>query len=252
MRNFVVNEIFYEVFENLPRQGPGTTEATQKAFNLTNLDANRIQVLDIGCGTGASTITLAKLINGQIIAMDNHQPYLDELAEKARKAFLSDKILYKNTDMANLVFKENQFDLIWAEGSIYIIGFANGLQKIKFFLKPNGYAVFSDMNWFKDIPPPELVQFFANECPDMISVKKNLKLIKNKGYQVIHYFKLDESAFWDPYYKPLENRLSIMREKYADNKDALNVIKEVQFEIDLYRKYSDYYGYTFYIMKNSK
>lgn len=72
-----MNEIFYEVFDNLPRQGPGTTEATQKEFNLTNLVANRIRVLDIGCGTGASTITLAKLINGRIIETDNYQPYLD-------------------------------------------------------------------------------------------------------------------------------------------------------------------------------
>lgn len=112
--------------------------------------------------------------------------------------------------MTNLVFKENQFGLIWAEDSIYIIGFANGLQKIKSFLKPNGYAIFSDMNWFKDIPPPELVKFFAKECPDMISVEKNIHLIEDKGYQLIHYSKLDESAFWDPYYIPLENRLLIM------------------------------------------
>ena len=247
-----MNEIFYEVFDNLPRQGPGSNEATQKAFASTNLENKKIQVLDIGCGTGAQTITLAKLINGQIIATDNYQPYLDLLTDRANKDNLSDKIICKNMDMGKLKFEENQFDLVWAEGSIYIISFAKGLQSVKPILKFSGYAVFSDMNWFKENPPEELAQFFANECPDMISPGENIKLIENNGFKVIDSFRLNESAFLDPYYDPLEKRLMMLRGKYANNEDALTIFEEVQLEIDLYRKYSDYYGYTFYIMKNFK
>ena len=37
--------------------------------------------------------------------------------------------------------------------------------------------------------------------------------------------------------------------KYTNNKEALTVIEEEENEIELYRKYSDYYGYEFYIMQ---
>lgn len=245
-----MDEIFYEVFDTMPRLGPGSTEATQRAFRATGLGSNRIQVLDIGCGTGAQTMVLAKIINGQIIATDNYQPFLNTLTNQARAEKLSDKIICKNMDMAKLEFNEYIFDLIWAEGSIYHIGFGDGLRKIKSFLKPNGYAAFSDMNWFKANPPEELADFFANECPDMVSVEDNINLIENNDYTLIDSFRLDVSTFWDPYYTPLEKRLIVMREKYADNKEALAMFEEIQLETDLYRKYSDYYGYTFYIMQN--
>jgi len=43
------------------RQGPGSDEETLRALDLTRLDRNaEIQVADIGCGTGASTLTLAR------------------------------------------------------------------------------------------------------------------------------------------------------------------------------------------------
>ena len=247
-----MNEIFYKIFDNLPRQGPGNVKATQKAFASTNLGPKEIQILDIGCGTGAQTITLAKEINGKIIATDNYQPYLELLTSKSKKEKVSDKIICKNMDMGKLDFKQDQFDLIWAEGSIYIISFRKGLHAVKPTLKSKGYAVFSDMNWFKENPPTELKQFFDNECPDMVSVEENIILIKECGYEIIDTFQLEESGFWDSYYTPLENRLVLMRNKYRDNEEAKAIIEDVQFEIDLYRKYSQYYGYTFYIMQNIK
>jgi len=97
-----MNDIFFEIFDELPRQGPGTHKATQKAFRLTNLWSKAIQVLDIGCGTGAQTLTLAKLIKGKIIATDTHQPYLDQLSQKAKQENLSDKIICKNMNMGKL------------------------------------------------------------------------------------------------------------------------------------------------------
>jgi len=247
-----MTEIFFEIFDNLPRQGPGSEEATKKAISIINPGNANFEILDIGCGTGAQTLVLAENLNGQITATDTYQPYLDLLSEKADREGLAAKILCQNMDMAKLNFDMNRFDLIWAEGSIYIIGFANGLQKIKPFLKPGGYAVFSDMNWFRPDPPEELGKFFENECPFMVSVEKNKKMILENGYELIGSFQLSENDFLDPYYNPLESRLIQLRKKYPDNEEAAAVIEEVQLEIDLYRKYHAYYGYTFYIMKNIK
>ena len=41
----------------------------------------------------------------------------------------------------------------------------------------------------------------------------------------------------------------MLREKYADNSDAQAELDAVENEIELFRKYSDYYGYMFYVMK---
>jgi hypothetical protein len=40
-----------------------------------------------------------------------------------------------------------------------------------------------------------------------------------------------------------------IKQKYSNNKKALAVIEEEETEIELYRTYSDYYGYVFYILQ---
>ena len=78
-------EYFYEVFEALPRCGPGGNEHTRRAFNtLQNLPEQPF-ILDIGCGTGMATLELAKLSNGKIIGIDIDQDALDKLIQKIKQ-----------------------------------------------------------------------------------------------------------------------------------------------------------------------
>ena len=105
-------------------------------------------VLDIGCGTGAQTFQLAKKLNGKIIAVDNYQPYLDEIQSKCSAEKYKAEIEYLCLDMTDLKFKEESIDLVWAEGSIYIMGFQKGLDLIEPMIKKGGYAVFSELNYF--------------------------------------------------------------------------------------------------------
>ena len=50
------------------------------------------RILDIGCGPGMQTIELAKLSDGHIDALDNHQPFLGQLDLKIKKEGLTKKI----------------------------------------------------------------------------------------------------------------------------------------------------------------
>jgi len=36
--------------------------------------------VDIGCGPGMQTLELARISGGRIVAVDNHQPFLDVLS----------------------------------------------------------------------------------------------------------------------------------------------------------------------------
>lgn len=69
--------IFFEIHQNLPREAPGDNASTRQAFSLLTNVPPQPKILDIGCGPGMQTIELAKLTNGQITAVDTHQPYLD-------------------------------------------------------------------------------------------------------------------------------------------------------------------------------
>ena len=70
--------------------------------------------------------------------------------------------------------------------------------------------------------------------------------IRAAGYQPVAHFTLPESAWWD-YYRAIENRVMLMKEKYKNNSCALEVLETEMQEIDLYRMYSDYYGYVFFV-----
>jgi ubiquinone/menaquinone biosynthesis C-methylase UbiE len=136
----MTGDIFFEIHQNLPREGPGRNEYTRKAFEMLPKSDNP-HILDIGCGTGGPTLELARLSKGEVLGVDIHQPYLDELARKAERAGLSDHVKAMKCSMSKMDFPDESFDIIWAEGSIFIIGFERGLKDWRRFLKPNGYLV---------------------------------------------------------------------------------------------------------------
>ena len=70
-------EIFFNIHKDLPRQGSGRDEYTQKAFEMIP-PIKKPKILDIGCGPGLQTIKLAKLTDGTIIGIDIHQPVQEE------------------------------------------------------------------------------------------------------------------------------------------------------------------------------
>jgi hypothetical protein len=57
-------------------------------------------------------------------------------------------------------FRERQFDLVWSQGAIYIMGMPNGLRARRRLMRPGGLAAISDISWFDDNPAPEVKQFW--------------------------------------------------------------------------------------------
>lgn len=247
-----MEQIFYHIFEQLPRVGPGNYASTKKAFNIIR-DAQRLpekpRILDIGCGTGLHTIQLAKLSNGRITALDNHREFLERLKQNAKVQGMEDRIDCVIGDMGTMGFENRYFDIIWAEGSIFILGLKNGLNLWKKYLKTSGMMAFTDAFWLKSGAPGELKAYIDQMYTGMMGLREAVQVIESCDYHLTGHFQLPVCAWWDDYYRPLEKVLKDFHGKYVDNSDAMVILESLQKEIVMFRKYSDYYGYVFFILE---
>jgi len=244
-----MEELYFEIFESLPRQGPGDDESTQKAFSKLSGLPEKPAILDVGCGTGRQTLVLAKLSKANITALDNHQPFIETLIHNARRLGYTDRIHCIVSNMNTMDFPVESFDVIWSEGAIFAIGFKKALDAWRLFLRPGGYLAVSELVWLNKEAPQEIKDYFAQVYPDMNYYEHFFPVIESAGYKMIDYFTLPSESWWTYYYTPAEKRLAEMRRKYQNRQDAQAICDSFQLEIDMHRKYSDYYGYGFYIMR---
>ncbi len=242
-------DIFFEIHKDLPREGPGDNRSTQKALALMQNLPYHPQILDIGCGPGLQTLELARRTTGKIVAVDTHQPFLDTLQQRAQAAGLSERISLENASMFALTYQPNSFDALWSEGAIYIIGFEKGLREWRPLLKPGGYVAVTEISWLKPNPPQEVLSYWMADYPDMQSIDANLSRLRAAGYREIDHFTLPTSSWWDDYYTPIQARLPMLRQKYQGDAEAKEILNATEKEIAMYQKYSEWYGYVFYVMQ---
>jgi hypothetical protein len=68
---------------------------------------------------------------------------------------------------------------------------------------------------------------------------------------LVGYFSLPDKSWWCDYYPPLEEKLAEMRMKHQSNTDAEGLFDSFHAEIEIHRKYSEFFGYGFYIMQRT-
>lgn len=244
----MTTDIFFEMHSNLPREGPGRNRYTRQAFYILP-DIDKPRILDIGCGPGGQTMELARLTQGEVIGIDTHQPYVDQLTEKAKEVGLSDRVHAINCSMFDMQFPDESFDIIWAEGSIYITGFERGLMEWRRLIKPKGILAVHEMTWLRPDPPQEIYAYWKEFYPEIKTVAGNIDIISKCGYTLLGQFTLPEDAWWIEYYNPLEERINNLRGKYINNREALAVLDNEQREIDMYKQYYQWYGSVFFVMQ---
>ncbi|MBI1778443.1 MAG: class I SAM-dependent methyltransferase [Proteobacteria bacterium] len=207
-----------------------------------------LRVLDVGCGPGMQTLELARLTQGPIAALDTHRPFLDELRRRAGEAGFHRRIMPVNAAMASMPFAAGSFDLIWSEGAMYIMGFSQALHAWKALLRDAGQIVVTEPCWLKADLPSVVREHWA-EYPAMTTIEGCLCRIEAAGYRGIGHFTLPERSWWDDYYGPKEQRLFMLREKYAGDEEVLSSIDKALSELDVHRRYGSYYGYVFFAMR---
>jgi ubiquinone/menaquinone biosynthesis C-methylase UbiE len=202
---------------------------TRQAFRmLPDLEAPAI--LDIGCGSGVPTLELARLSSGQIIGVDIDQACLDELTRKAEAAY-ADRVKALHCSLFALEFPDESFDILWAEGSIAVIGFERGLKEWRRLLKPHGFLVIHD---------------------DLGNLPLKLGVIARSGYVLLGYFTISAATWWQEYYGPLENRIQELRGRYASDPQALAVLAAEEREGEMVKRSPDRYASVFFVLQKKE
>jgi SAM-dependent methyltransferase len=183
-----------------------------------------------------------------VLALDLLQLMITRVRKAAEDAGLANRLETVQVDMNEMAFEPSSFDLIWSEGAIYFLGFERGLAKVKEFVKSGGYVGLSEAVWLKAHPPPDVIALWR-EYPEIDTVEKKLEIISRLGFENVGHFVLPASSWTELYYDPLKERTLEYERKWKGIPEAEDVLKEARTEMSVFREYSEYYGYAFFVMR---
>ncbi len=244
-----IDNAIYEVFGALSQGAPGNDASTLRALDaVPGRDAVR-KVLDLGVGHGRTSFTLARgLPSARITAVEIHPPFVERMTEHIGEAGVAGRVCPVCGDMKNIDVAEGSIDLIWAEGSIYVVGVERALAMWRLWLRPGGCAAFSEFVWRVDDPSTEARAFWAVEYPDMASEAEIRSRAEAAGYRVVSGFRMPKEAH-EAYYVPLEARVAELA-GCADT-DVRKVLEDIRREIKVVRRFSDEAGYMFFVVQRT-
>lgn len=221
---------FELIFEGIERLGPGTeldSLSALKAILLHIAPPYSGELLEIGCGKGIATRVLAQHTEFAITALDNDQSSLDCLQQCLEPLSLELRVKTVCASMTELPFSKAEFDVVWCEGSAYIMGVEQALKSWIPFIKDQGYLVISDLVWSVDNPSDVLRSFWQQAYPDMVTANQRIEQAKQAGYELIDSFPLSEQA-WKAYYEPLQARIDVLAPVMPHSKALADINKEIE------------------------
>ena len=249
-------DILIETHIGLERQGPGSAEMTLKALSfIENLDENS-RLLDLGCGTGGQTMVLAQHTAGSVIGIDQFSEFITVFNENVKKLNLQNRAkgIVGNIEKleeikASSFSSSSKFDVIWCEGVIDGIGVEKALSHWNGFIKDSGYISLTCPSWLTDNHPDEVEKFWSDAGCRLDTIEYNTSIMQKCGYNLITVFTLPDECWIDNYFIPKTSAEKAVMEKYVGNEIVEEYIKSSKYEVELYSKYKQYYGYVFYIGK---
>jgi SAM-dependent methyltransferase len=210
-----------------------------------------LKIADVGCGTGASALVLARELDAAVTAVDLLPDFVHELDMTVERERLGERIETLVASMEALPFEKRSFDAIWSEGAIYNIGFARGINAWRPFLKPGGILAVSELTWLTQTRPEDLERHWQREYPEVDTASAKLAILEDSGFSPVGYFTLPKRCWLDNYYRPLQARFGAFLSRHGDSAAATAIVAAEQNEIALYERYAAFVGYGYYVARRA-
>ncbi|MDO5597598.1 MAG: class I SAM-dependent methyltransferase [Acidaminococcus sp.] len=129
------------------RVRPGGRRATEWLLDHVPFTAET-RVLEVACGTGATSMDMARRYGCRIEAVDLDADALAVAAARARAAGLENLITFRQANALALPFADQSFDVLINEGMLTVLPPAGKVQCVQEYLrvlKPGGFLLTQDI-----------------------------------------------------------------------------------------------------------
>lgn len=202
---------------------PSFHAQTLKNFNHANPTLQYQAALDVGCGTGQSSLALADW-SDKVVAIDNSQSMLDNAAPHA-------KVTYQLADAENMPFPVNSFDLVFVASSFHWFEKRKFLNQVKKVLKKGGKFLIYDSYVHDGLSKDfhrEFNERFPRPFADVKLVGDELEFFDLRFIQ-LHTFLFDTDYKENDIIKYFYNLSNVAAaiEKGEDQNSALKAVEEL-------------------------
>ena len=219
-------QLLVDLHEDGPRQGPGGESETRLAVALSGLKGRPgLRLADIGCGTGAATLVLARDLDAHVTAVDFLPEFLARLEDAARRAGVADR-----SPPWWPTWTPSPYKKAWRR-----------------YLRPGGILAVSELTWLTARRPEELQAHWEREYPEVGTASAKMAVLERHGFSPLGYFALPEHCWLDNYYRPLQRRFAGYLERQGNSAAARAIVAAEEREISLYERYKAFVGYGYYI-----
>jgi len=152
-----------DYFEFVSRLGMtkhyGSMDATRELIDLCHI-ASGHDVLDVGCGVGATPCYLAKAVGCRVTGVDLLESMVEQSRKRARAEGVEDRVQFEVADARALPFEDNAFDAVIMESlNVFFEDKPTAMGEYVRVVRPGGFVGITEMTWLQP-PSPQLEATF--------------------------------------------------------------------------------------------
>jgi len=231
---------------------PGGLQATRLLADRCGISKD-MAVLDAGCGSGSSSVFLARQYGCKIVGIDIDESSLVKAKALARRNGVHNRVTFRQADINELPFQDQTFDGAIFQAALIFSEKSKVLQAVNKKIRYQGFVGAIELAW-KSSPPYDLVLKVKDVlCAAAVNAETHpdwIDLLRQTGFDVV------DSEFRDLDFNfrgILENEgvLSTLRVALKCVIDSSSR-KKTQEVANLFKQTGGYLGYGIYVGRKMK
>ncbi|MGH3441962.1 MAG: class I SAM-dependent methyltransferase, partial [Nitriliruptorales bacterium] len=145
---------------------PGGREATEQLLAWADIGPGE-KVLDVGCGSGATAVSMAQRYGVDVTAADISELMLGLARRRVDRAGVSGHVTVERADITALPYPDGSFDRVIAEAVTMFVRRRTAAQELFRVCRPGGRVMATEFFWRR--PPTEEARriFLGEVCPGL-------------------------------------------------------------------------------------